>query len=145
MVRYLKPSKRKPIASLECPFQLYDWEYHPIRRGHPQPTVFIEMINVNSIVSQAFIIPYFSIHRSLPDYNKPRQDDTFWYMDIKFCDRAGWNDINVPGNDSLYDNLEVDLNINDYDIDNSDDNNSNKSSSTDNNSNNSENDNDNSS
>ena len=55
-------------------------------------------------------------------------------MDIKFFDRAEWDDINTLGNNHrLYDNLEVDLSVDDYDIDNSDD--SSNCSSVDNNSN----------
>ncbi len=94
VVRYLKPSKNQPHPNIECPFTMYDWEYNHIGRGHTRPTVLIQMINVESIASVAFITPVMSTKRNSPDYNNPLQSDLFWYMDRKFCDRAGWDEIN---------------------------------------------------
>jgi len=125
IVRYLKPSRHQPIASIECPFVIHDWEYHPHSKyGRRRQTVIVQMINVESIISPAFITPVFKKDSPSIDVNNPLESDLFWNMDVQFTDRAEWDDITIPSvsSSNLFDNLKVTLDVlninNNYDDDN---------------------------
>jgi hypothetical protein len=67
------------------------WELGPYigRRRH----TVTQFINIDTIIGPAFMPPVISKTRPLPTSQNPRPTDRFWYVDRKYCDRAGWDDI----------------------------------------------------
>jgi hypothetical protein len=53
----------------------------------------VDLINVDTIMSPAFVLPVYSCNRASPVASSPLFTDRFWHLDHKFCDRAGWDDI----------------------------------------------------
>jgi hypothetical protein len=89
-VRYLLPVDRRQEtpAIYQCPFPRYQLEFGPRRRGYSEA-----VIDVETIMGPAFITPTFQKGNSLPSPNNPQRRDLWWYIDRKFCDRAGWDNI----------------------------------------------------
>jgi hypothetical protein len=61
----------------------------------------INMINMDCLVGSAMVIPYFSnivSNKKIgppPTIGNPIISDTFWYLDRKFFDRSGWEELVV--------------------------------------------------
>jgi hypothetical protein len=89
-VRYLIPvdHRHETPAAYQCPFTQYHLEFGPRRRGFSE-----EVIDVETIMGPAFITPTYQRDHSLPSPNNPLRRDLWWYVDRKFCDRAGWDNI----------------------------------------------------
>jgi hypothetical protein len=134
MVRYLMQvdDKEDIPTRYECPFAVYKWELGPYI-GQTRQTV-VQFIHVNTIMGPAFMPPVISKTRPSPISRHPRPTDRFWFVDRKYCDRAGWDNIqnselivNTGTNedDSLYiavPNLsEIDIDDPDIYVDDSDD------------------------
>jgi hypothetical protein len=65
----------------------------------------IQMISLDNIIGSAMVIPYFSFIEKkkstpgktigTPILGSPSRNDKFWYVDRKFFDRSGWNELEV--------------------------------------------------
>ena len=63
------------------------------------------MISLDNIIGSAMVIPYFSFIEKkkntpgktigTPILGSPSRNDKFWYVDRKFFDRSGWNELEV--------------------------------------------------
>ena len=87
-----------------------------------------QFIDVSTIISPAFFTPVFHITHATPVCSHPNIVDRFWYISKKYCDRAGWDDVDmvdvaqplVPLDDDVVINIPAviaNLDINDAAID----------------------------
>ena len=70
----------------------------------------VDMISADNLAGSAMVIPYFSFHKkgkneatqkiATPTVGKPSLSDKFWYVDRKFFDRSGWEELNDNNNNS---------------------------------------------
>ena len=104
----------KPHTSHESIHQL-QWEKIPIANN--QSRFNIDIVSLDSIAGSAMVIPYFStfyvngrnksigkLIKTPPINGKSASSDTFWYVDRKFFDRSGWEElveINSIGNSNM--------------------------------------------
>jgi hypothetical protein len=124
------------LNSIDSPFKLYEWEWNYFinRSRRVKGPFYTSIIEVDTIVGAAFIIPVYTKTSTIPNCHIPTYEDRFWYVDQQFFDRSGLDDIyledeileNVDNNDDITDihipNVDnLDLNINN-DIDNNSDN-----------------------
>ena len=68
------------------------------------------MISADNLAGSAMVIPYFSFHKkgkngttqkfATPTIGKPSSSDKFWYVDRKFFDRSGWEELKEKNNNS---------------------------------------------
>jgi hypothetical protein len=93
MVRYFVEVDNKEAIhrQYECPFPIYMWELGPYI-GRRRLTV-TQLINIDTVIGPAFMPPVISKTLPSPRSQHPRPTDRFWYVDRKYCDRAGWDDI----------------------------------------------------
>jgi hypothetical protein len=103
----------------------------------------IQMISLDNIIGSAMVIPYFSFIEKkksttgktigTPIVGSPSRNDKFWYVDRKFFDRSGWNELDVYKtmnvNDveqylkkNIIDGVENDSKVDDDNLELSDDN-----------------------
>jgi len=93
LVRFISeiPQRLRPHARYACPFPIYEWE---IQRGANRvrkfSTLFIDMA---AIVGLAFVTPVFTENIDHPSPLNPKFSDQFWYIDKRFCDRDGWDNV----------------------------------------------------
>jgi hypothetical protein len=95
-VRYLQEvnQSERPANEVHCPFKMYSWEYTQVAVGRRRRRIpLVDLINVDTIMSPAFVLPVYSCNRASPVASSPLFTDRFWHLDHKFCDRAGWDDI----------------------------------------------------
>ena len=70
----------------------------------------VDMISADNIAGSAMVIPYFSFHKkgkngttqkiATPTIGKPSSSDKFWYVDRKFFDRSGWEQLKEYNNNN---------------------------------------------
>jgi hypothetical protein len=70
---------------------MYEWETSRDRRG--RYTYCNQLIDVATIIGPAFIQHVFSKNSSLSKCGHPDKKDRFWYMEHRYADRTGWEDI----------------------------------------------------
>lgn len=87
------------LENIKSPYKLYQWEYDYITKGRKQYRSALKsiLIEVSTIISTAFIVPMFTEKKTKPICAHPRYTDLFWYIDRKFFDRSGWDDIHYQG------------------------------------------------
>ena len=68
------------------------------------------MIDVATIVSPAFVHPVFCEHSPLPTCRYPDWKDRFWYMERRYTDCAGWDDVTI-GQETRIREEEVDITL----------------------------------
>jgi len=100
IVRYLVEvgHREETAPQYHCPFPVFKLEEEPPVRGARQRgrIYATQLIDVKTIIGPAFMTPVFQLRNALlPAPNRPHQDDRFWYINRKFCDRAGWDDVNI--------------------------------------------------
>jgi hypothetical protein len=106
------PYEEEIHPQYQCPFPVFKWEQSRTYVGRVKP-ILTQLIDVSSIIGLAFMIPVFSTTDPQPICSKPDLlTDRFWYIDRKFCDRAGWDDIT---NVDVINNIAL-PNLNDVDI-----------------------------
>jgi hypothetical protein len=107
IIRYLQPSpnNQQPKEMYECPFRIYEWQYNAQNSRQPLTAI----IETSTISSPAFLTPVFNYNNQLPQCKNLTRQDKFWYIDRKFFDRAGWDDINTV-------NINSNIDFNDYEI-----------------------------
>ena len=116
LVRYMAEVKEssRPPAIIQYPFTLYTWETTSVlREGRRINVPVTGIIDISTIISPAFIVPAFAGSMQ-PSPSNPKLTDKFWYMDRKFCDRAGWDNINdIDDNSPMLrlDRAHMDVNI----------------------------------
>jgi hypothetical protein len=101
IIRYMMPVKENTkkndnfIESIDSPFKLYEWEWnHLIRnRQRVRGNIITAIVEADTIVDTAFIIPVYTKNTTVPDCGNPEYNDRFWYGDKQFFDRSGWDDI----------------------------------------------------
>ncbi len=71
------------LNSINSPFKLYEWEWdYFINRSRGVKGPFITaIIEVNTIVGAAFIIPVYMKISTIPNSYYPKYEDRFWYAD----------------------------------------------------------------
>jgi hypothetical protein len=102
------------------------------------------IIDCKQIVTPAFVQSVFCKKKPLPICAKPKWTDRFWYMERRYPDRGGWDDITIgdqtrirtpaeeneglnivlpemPAMDLPVYNSDDDVQFNDYDVDDDDD------------------------
>jgi hypothetical protein len=153
VVRYLRTSaqKEQPPASHQSPFQMYEWEQKPSaltssnkRRRSKVKEFMYGIIDCKQIVTPAFVQSVFCKKKPLPICANPKWTDRFWYMERRYSDRGGWDDITIgdqtrirtpaeeneglnivlpemPAMDLPVYNSDDDVQFNDYDVDDDDD------------------------
>jgi hypothetical protein len=113
IIRYLMPVNQIPniinniLSSTESPFKLYEWEwnYHIDRRRRVRGPIITSIINIDTIVGTAFVIPVYTNTSNIPDCQDPRYEDRFWFSEHIFFDRSGWEEIHVDA--QVYDNNDI--------------------------------------
>jgi len=109
IVRYLKlcPRQHQPNLCLNCPFTIYEWEVAAhIGRGRRRTLdPVIQMIDVSTILTPAYITPVHETTLLYPTCRNWKTTDKFWYMPTTFTDRAGWDD-----EDDNEENLDEEVN-----------------------------------
>ena len=102
------------VENMNSPFQLYEQEWNfTNKRGHIVRGPFeCALINVDTIVGTAFIVPTYFDTSSIPDTHIPKYADRLWNADHQFFDRSGWDDVHVLINN----HPAADLNVNNDDI-----------------------------
>ena len=96
------------LENIKSPYKVYEWEYEYIlngRRRHRSPIKSV-LIDVSTIISTAFVVPMFIENKPKPLCSHPKYSDQFWYIDRKFFDRSGWDNINlqdINSNDNVRD------------------------------------------
>mgnify|MGYP000526518238 CR=1 FL=1 len=87
----------------------------------------IDMISLDTIVGNAMVIPYFSFigkgkngkKIKKPINGKPSFRDIFWYVDRKFFDRSGWEQLEVVNdnmNQEILNDVQSFINNNSIDL-----------------------------
>ena len=100
-VRYLLQveAREETPARYQCPFPVFRWELGAYEQGRGRNrrtrSTVTQLIDVSSIVSPAFMTPVYHLNRNTPVSSKPEQTDRFWYICRQYCDRAGWDDVNM--------------------------------------------------
>jgi hypothetical protein len=95
------------LSSTESPFKLYEWEwnYHIDRCRRVRGPIITSIINIDTIVGTAFVIPVYTNTSTIPDCQDPRYEDRFWFSEHIFFDRSGWEEIHVDA--QVYDNNDI--------------------------------------
>ena len=101
IIRYLMPAIDVQqhiyniITTIDSPFKLYEWEWSYTRKNgrRVKGPIIMDIIEVETIVSPAFVIPVFIDCTTIADCHLPSYTDRFWYADHKFFDRSDWDDI----------------------------------------------------
>lgn len=114
LVRYMHEvhDRKKPSAAMHCPFQVLQWEMEAsgvIAGGRPVFSPLVCCVEMTTIVGPAFITQRYS---TLPLNETRLSFQRFWMIDRKFCDRAGWENVNI--NDGNHDDVvddNIDINI----------------------------------
>ena len=111
---------KKPHTIQHESIAKYSWEMRDKKSSDCIPAnntdFYIDMISIDSMIGPAMIIPYFSFQTKkktnngiilqkvgTPKINNPHLSDMFWYVDRKFFDRSGWeelNDSNIEDNNT---------------------------------------------
>ena len=71
------------------PLVKYQWE---MDRSTRSPKRSCQLIELKMIISPAWITPVFSLKHTTILGKRNDSMDRFWYLDRKYCDRAGWED-----------------------------------------------------
>ena len=110
IVRYLMPENitalqlnspeyynNKIIDEMRSPVNIYIWEYEYVTQGRRRFRNGLVpcLIDMSTVVSNAFVAPYHCSKNKLPVCRKPKYSDKFWYIDRKFFDRSGWDTVNT--------------------------------------------------
>ena len=83
------------LNNMKGPFKLYKWEYEIEIQGRRRLRRLLSptLIDMTTIVSNAFLAPYHCSKNILPVCKVPKFSDRFWYVDRKFFDRSGWDTV----------------------------------------------------
>jgi hypothetical protein len=88
--------------------QLVWEERRGINLTNNRHSFYIDMISIDNLAGSAMVIPYFSFHTATktrqgknestlkigtPKIGKPHTSDKFWYIDRRFFDRSGWEEL----------------------------------------------------
>ena len=119
IIRYLMPVRNNVptyiniLTSIDSPFKLYEWEWdyfiNRMNRRVKGP-FYTSIIEVDTIVGAAFIIPVYMKTSTIPDCHIPNYEDRFWYADGQFFDRSGWDDIQLQN--EVLENNDINDDIN---------------------------------
>ena len=85
------------LENIKSPYKVLEWGYEHIvtgRRRYRSPIKPV-LIDVSTIISTAFVVPMSIENKAKPVCGHPKYTDQFWYLESKFFDRSGWNDINI--------------------------------------------------
>ena len=85
-----------------------------IRSRRVRGSFVTAIIEVDTIVGAAFIIPSYVKTSTIPNSHNPKYEDRFWYADQQFFDRSGWDDIRLQ--DEIHENIDDNDDINDIQI-----------------------------
>jgi hypothetical protein len=93
MIAYLRKSVQteQPLSSWKCPLTKYQWELH-YNNGVLGGSRLIQIVDMSTIIAPAWIVPVFHKTQTPVMGRHHRRTDRFWFLDRKFCDRAGWED-----------------------------------------------------
>ena len=122
IIRYLMPVRSsdptfsKILNSIDSPFKLYEWEWNYIinRSRRVKGPFLTSIIEVETIVGAAFIIPVYKKTSTIPNSHNPKYEDRFWYADQQFFDRSGWDDVRLQ--EEILENTDDNDDINDIHI-----------------------------
>ena len=119
IVQYLQ-NDNKPVGvtnEFNNSFKQLRWEQKEVvSRGKKQIEFVVDCIAFENIVDTAVIIPFFSfenkrgIQQRMPIMGQPDKDDRFYYLEKRYFDRSGWNELSTVGvnnnNHSLYEYIK---------------------------------------
>ena len=85
------------LENIKSPYKVYEWEYEFVLNGRRRYRSPIKpcLVDVSTIISTAFVVPMSLENKPKPTCGHPKYSDQFWYVDRKFFDRSGWDDINL--------------------------------------------------
>ena len=74
---------------------MYEWEYkYGGGRGNRGIKKYVtQVVDIGTIIGPAFITSVKDKSKADPTFSTPKWSDRFWFIDRKFCDRSGWDDI----------------------------------------------------
>jgi hypothetical protein len=112
----------RSLELMKSPFKIYEWEFEYRIQGkrRVRSPIISHLINMNTVVSNAFVVPCHSLKTKLSSTGNPKYSDKFWYVESRFFDRSGWDTVTmvdpddyiIPGvPDIIEENFRIGTNI----------------------------------
>jgi hypothetical protein len=82
-------------------FKQLKWEYYSV--GNKQAQYSIHCISFENIIDTAVVIPFFSFEtkskrvHQMPIMGEPHINDRFYYIEKRYFDRSGWDELTLAG------------------------------------------------